>query len=97
MAFYGAAAVCQWIRGQGVSDGFVRVNASLVVDVSAGQTCCAGRVCLAADVARKHDPQLADLYRRMIVERGRHHNQALCAVVTHLTGRIYALLRENRT
>lgn len=51
---------------------------------------------LAADVARKHDPQLADLYRRLMVERGRHHNQALCAVATHLTNRIYALLRENR-
>lgn len=51
---------------------------------------------LAADVARKHDPHLADLYRRLMVERGRHHNQALCAVATHLADRIYALLRENR-
>jgi hypothetical protein len=51
---------------------------------------------LAADVARKHDPQLAALYRRLMVERGRHHNQALCAVATHLSDRIYALLRENR-
>jgi hypothetical protein len=51
---------------------------------------------LAADTARKHDPQLADLYRRLMVERGRHHNQALCAVATHLADRIYALLRENR-
>ena len=31
-----------------------------------------------------------------MVERGRHHNQALCAVATHLVDRIYALLRENR-
>lgn len=51
---------------------------------------------LAADVARKHDPHLAALYRRLMVERGRHHNQALCAVATHLADRIYALLRENR-
>ena len=51
---------------------------------------------LAADVARKHDPQLAALYRRLMVERGRHHNQALCAVATHLADRIYALMRENR-
>ena len=51
---------------------------------------------LAADVARKHDPQLAALYRRLMVERGRHHNQALCAVATHFSDRIYALLRENR-
>ncbi len=51
---------------------------------------------LAADTARKHDPQLADLYRRLMVERGRHHNQALCAVATHLADRIYALLRDDR-
>lgn len=31
-----------------------------------------------------------------MVERGRLHNQALCAVATHLTDRIYALLREHR-
>ena len=51
---------------------------------------------LAADVARKHDPHLADLYRRLMVERGRHHNQALCAVATHLIDRIYAILRAER-
>lgn len=30
------------------------------------------------------------------IERGRHHNQAICAVATHLADRIYALQRENR-
>jgi transposase len=63
----------------------------------AGPTLLRWALYLAADVARKHDPQLADLYRRLMVERGRHHNQALCAVATHLTDRIYALLREHRT
>ncbi len=48
-------------------------------------------------MARKHDPQLAALYQRLMAERGRHHNQANCAVATHLSDRIYALLRENRT
>ena len=51
---------------------------------------------LAADTARKWDPQLAELYRRLMVERGRHHNQALCAVASHLVGRIWAVIRENR-
>lgn len=32
-----------------------------------------------------------------MIDRGRHHNQALCAVGTHLGDRIYAHLRENRT
>jgi hypothetical protein len=42
-------------------------------------------------------PELAQLYQRASkVERGRHHNQALCAVASHLTGRIWAVNRENR-
>lgn len=51
---------------------------------------------LAADVARQWDPELADLYRRLMVERGRHHTQALCAVASHLVGRIWAVAREGR-
>jgi transposase len=51
---------------------------------------------LAADTARKWDPELAELYRRLMVERGRHHNQALCAVASHLVGRIWAVCREGR-
>jgi transposase len=51
---------------------------------------------LAADTARKWDPQLAELYRRLMVERGRHHHQALCAVASHLVGRIWAVVRTNR-
>lgn len=51
---------------------------------------------LAADTARKWDPELAELYRRLMVERGRHHHQALCAVASHLTGRIWAVIREDR-
>ncbi|HEV8623862.1 MAG TPA: IS110 family transposase [Acidimicrobiia bacterium] len=51
---------------------------------------------LAADVARQVDPALADLYRRLMVERGRTHTQALCAVGSHLAGRIWAVARCNR-
>jgi hypothetical protein len=31
-----------------------------------------------------------------MVERGRHHTQALCAVASHLAGRIWAVAREDR-
>lgn len=51
---------------------------------------------LAADVARQWDPQMANLYRRLMVERGRTHTQALCAVASHLVGRIWAVVREDR-
>ena len=51
---------------------------------------------LAADVARQWDPQLAELYRRLMVERGRTHTQAVCAVASHLAGRIWAVVHENR-
>lgn len=51
---------------------------------------------LAADVARQWDPQLAELYRRLMVQRGRTHTQAVCAVASHLAGRIWAVVRESR-
>lgn len=51
---------------------------------------------LAADVSRQWDPQMAELYRRLMVERGRTHTQALCAVASHLAGRIWAVIHENR-
>lgn len=51
---------------------------------------------LAADVARQWDPQLADLYRRLMIERGHTHTQALCAVASHLVGRVWAVARDNR-
>jgi transposase len=51
---------------------------------------------LAADAARQCDPALAELYRRLMVERGRTHTQAVCAVASHLAGRIYAVARQGR-
>jgi transposase len=51
---------------------------------------------LAADAARQCDPALAALYRRLMVQRGRTHAQALCAVASHLVGRIWAVVREGR-
>lgn len=50
---------------------------------------------LAADNARHHDPALADLYWRLRLA-GKHHNHAVVAVATHLTGRIWAVIRQNR-
>lgn len=37
---------------------------------------------LAADIARKIDPDLAEVYCRLMREKGHHHKQALCAVAT---------------
>jgi transposase len=51
---------------------------------------------LAADVARKFDPELAQVYYTMMVSKGKHHKQALCAVATRLLNRIHAVLKENR-
>jgi transposase len=51
---------------------------------------------LAADAARQWDPGLAELYRRLMVERGRTHAQATCAVASHLAGRIWAVARAGR-
>jgi hypothetical protein len=47
---------------------------------------------MAADQARRADPQLADRYRRLI-EAGKHHNSALCTLSTVLLTRIAACWR----
>ena len=49
-----------------------------------------------ADVARQWDVQLAQIYHRQMVEYGKHHTQAVCAVASHLGRRLYAVLRDNR-
>jgi transposase len=48
---------------------------------------------IAADVARKIDPDLAGVYWRLMVNKGHHHKQALCAVATRLINRIYRVLK----
>ncbi|MGH8111537.1 MAG: IS110 family transposase [Rhodanobacteraceae bacterium] len=52
---------------------------------------------LAADTARKIDPDLAAVYWRLMVHKGHHHKQALCAVATRLVNRIYRVLKTGRT
>jgi transposase len=46
----------------------------------------------AANIARRHDPQLAAFYRRLMVERAKTHIQANCAVARKLTTRVWATL-----
>jgi hypothetical protein len=53
-------------------------------------------VFLDANVARQRDPQLAEIYYRQVVEYGKHHNQAVCTVATHLLDRIHCVLVEDR-
>ena len=48
---------------------------------------------LAADVARRIDPDLAAVYWRLMVNKGHHHKQALCAVATRLVNRIHRVLK----
>jgi hypothetical protein len=47
-----------------------------------------------ANVARKIDPQLARIYYVQMVERGAHHNKAVCIVAAHLAGRAWTTLRR---
>jgi transposase len=53
-------------------------------------------IVLAADIARKFDPDLGRIYYTMMVDKGKHHRQALCAVATRLINRIHAVLKEDR-
>lgn len=51
---------------------------------------------LAADAARRIDPELAAVYWRLMVRKGHHHKQALCAVATRLVNRIGKVLRTGK-
>jgi len=46
----------------------------------------------AANVARTRDPQLAEFYRRLMVERGHCHTKATCAVARKLVARTWSTL-----
>jgi len=50
--------------------------------------------CLAAETARRYDPEAACLYHRLRT-KGRHHNQAICAVASNLAGRTYSVMKRN--
>lgn len=49
-----------------------------------------------ADVARQWDPQIAKIYYDQMVNKGKHHTQAVCRCATHLLDRVHAVLRDDR-
>jgi transposase len=49
-----------------------------------------------AESARQWDPQIAAIYYTQMVQRGKHHNQAVCACATHLLDRVLAVLRTDQ-
>jgi len=49
-----------------------------------------------ADVARQWDPQIAAIYYDHMVNKGKHHTQAVCACATHLLDRVRVVLTEDR-
>jgi transposase len=51
---------------------------------------------LDADSARQWDPQIAALYYDQMVNKGKHHTQAVCACATHLLDRVWAMLTQDR-
>jgi transposase len=51
---------------------------------------------LNADVARQWDPQIAVIYHDQMVNKGKHHSQAVCACATHLLDRVRVILTEDR-
>ncbi len=49
-----------------------------------------------AESARQWDPQIAAIYYTQMVQRGKHHNQAVCACATHLLDRVLGVLRTDQ-
>jgi transposase len=50
----------------------------------------------AGGIGRAHDPQLACVYYREMVHNGKNHMQAMGAVMSHLSARVLAVLREDK-
>jgi hypothetical protein len=50
----------------------------------------------AGQIGRSHDPQLAGIYYREMVHNGKNHMQAMGAVMSHLSARVLAVLREDK-
>jgi transposase len=51
---------------------------------------------MSANVARRIDPELARVYYVQMVERGAHHNKAVCVVAAHLAGRVWVTMRRGK-
>lgn len=51
---------------------------------------------LGGDVARQWDPQIAAIYYDQMVNKGKHHTQAVCACATHLLDRVRVILLKDR-
>ncbi len=49
----------------------------------------------AADIGRRHDPQLARIYYIQMVERGKTHLGALCVVAANLAERAWTVMNRN--
>jgi len=47
-------------------------------------------------IGRRYDPQLAWVYYREMVYRGKNHKQAMGAVMSHVASRVLTVLREDR-
>jgi transposase len=60
----------------------------------AGASWLRDQLVMSANVARKIDPELARIYYVQMVERGAHHNKAVCIVAAHLAGRAWTTLRR---
>ncbi len=52
-------------------------------------------VFLAAEVARRTDPQLSLVYYRSMTQKGNHHTKAVCEVGVHLLDRVFHVLKND--
>lgn len=62
----------------------------------AGPSLVKQRAYLCGDVARRYDPQIAAIYHDQMVNKGKHHNQAVCTCATHLIDRVRVVLIQER-
>lgn len=59
-----------------------------------GDACLREAICIAADLARRYDPSLAQRYCRLMMKNGKHHTSAVCSVGAVLITRIVTCMRK---
>lgn len=62
----------------------------------AGSNWLRGQLVHSANMARQIDPELARIYYVQMVERGAHHNKALCVVASHLADRAWVVMSRQQ-
>lgn len=94
--FHDAKALCQWTGVLPRSHQSSRTQLIGMGMAKTGLSRVKRALYQAAEIARLWDPQMAAIHFHQMVDRGKTHRQAMGALMSHLTLRMYVVLKEQR-